>query len=307
MGETIHLPPLQYTFLDDNILEATYDDGNWTISRELAEKIVFNRLQIQCGKSYRLLIYGGNARLKLTHDAKKYIDSDVAMQGVACMAILLDGWTTFTVFRLISLFQQRPDPPVAVFKERAAAIDWLRKQKLAEDINLADDFAEDAKSYNTEVGKRNRPNADKSSDFLNSYEFIIRAEIERNFALVLADSLEKVNASRDKAIVEEVKKVIEKAMMLCSRSGDDYEKLQIALSALIPPIKEDKIRRLSPIKYEIVKGLAIGLTTKGIAKKLEKSPRTIEAHRRELYEQFHVFNGLELIQRLNETGFLDRS
>jgi DNA-binding CsgD family transcriptional regulator len=276
MERTVHLPPLKYTFHEENILEAQYDEGNLTISIGLAEEIVTKRLKLQAGKPYRILIHA-STHLNVTPAARDYFVGSMGLKGISAIAILLNGWTVFTILRFVILFK-RSGPPIAVFRDRRAAKDWLLKQEL-------DNFSE-------------HPSAPSHINHSGD-QLILRALDEWGYFFSTTGG----NSSDKKAgtdAVDEVKTAIEKAISL-GQSSADRRKLEAALRVLARP---NNIPPLTRPESQLALQMAQGLTTKEIAEKLAKSPRTIDTQKRELYKKFKVFNGTELIVKLNQFGLL---
>lgn len=63
------------------------------------------------------------------------------------------------------------------------------------------------------------------------------------------------------------------------------------------PADEDPIHRLSNRELQVFQMIGSGLTTKQIARKLELSPKTIEAHREKIKTKLGVANAAELSHR----------
>jgi len=101
--------------------------------------------------------------------------------------------------------------------------------------------------------------------------------------------------------LDEVRQMIEEALLY---SNNPIEQLQLcaALKAVTP--SPEVIPELTVSESQIVKGLSQGLTTKEMAGNLNKSPRTVESQRRDLYAKFGVKNGTELMVKLTQLGRL---
>jgi DNA-binding CsgD family transcriptional regulator len=276
MEHTVYLPPMQYTLHEGYILEARYDGMCSFITQELAEKIVADRLRLQQSQPYRILVHTPAHRMRVSAGARSYLDSSRGTTKIAAIAILMDkGWSMYSILRFV-IFFQKPGYPIAVFRDRRAAMDWLMKQEL-------DNFSE----------KQLKPaTADHVGD-----QLVLRA---------LDDWIQIHFSFRDKSkdqaapSIEKIKETIENAIAQ-SQNHSEKQTLRAALAILSQPAPRNT-PPLTKIEFQLAREMAKGLTTRQIAEKLKKSHRTIEAKRYKLYKKFNVSNGLELIQLLNDSG-----
>lgn len=67
-------------------------------------------------------------------------------------------------------------------------------------------------------------------------------------------------------------------------------------------MKESNLDILSPREQEIVKLISEGLSSREIADSLEVSPRTIEAHRANIYRKLGMHNLADLIKYSIKVG-----
>ena len=64
---------------------------------------------------------------------------------------------------------------------------------------------------------------------------------------------------------------------------------------------------LTPRELEILQLIAQGLTTKGIAKKLFISPKTVDNHRQNIMNKMECHNVASLLNKANKMGFIDNN
>lgn len=100
--------------------------------------------------------------------------------------------------------------------------------------------------------------------------------------------------------IEDVRQVIEEALLV---NDSPVEQLQLtaALKAITPSTGA-VLPALTMSETLIVEYMSQGLTTKEMAGNLNKSPRTIESQRRDLYAKMGVKNGTELMAKLTRLG-----
>src|SRR5215469_6682170 len=103
--ETEHI---YYWIREGQILEAKYKDDLTHITLEIAEKIVADRLVVQRGEIFRVLVNFPKRRFKLNPAAKRYLDSGAGMAGIAAIAILnaRDQWAMGLICKFALRFQR---------------------------------------------------------------------------------------------------------------------------------------------------------------------------------------------------------
>lgn len=125
---------IYYWIREDQILEAKYNDDLTKITLEIAEKIVSDRLAIQKGEIYRILVNFPAGKLRLNPAARRYLDSGSGMAGIAAIAILnaRNRWAMGLICWFAVRFQ-RKKLPIESFFDRDNAITWLRGISLKEE------------------------------------------------------------------------------------------------------------------------------------------------------------------------------
>lgn len=125
---------IYYWKREDQILEAKYKDDLTLITLEIAEKIVEDRLTIQQGQNFRILVNFPTRPLKLNPAARRYLDSGAGSPGIAAIAILnaRERWAMGLICWFALRFQWK-NPPIECFFERDNAIRWLKAVELHEE------------------------------------------------------------------------------------------------------------------------------------------------------------------------------
>jgi DNA-binding NarL/FixJ family response regulator len=96
-------------------------------------------------------------------------------------------------------------------------------------------------------------------------------------------------------IIEAINQVYFGQKYLCRRTREALEKLDNSLN---------EIPKITRREKEVLKLIAEGLTTTEIATKLYISPHTVESHRKNLMEKFHVKSTASVLNKVKDLGLI---
>jgi DNA-binding NarL/FixJ family response regulator len=96
-------------------------------------------------------------------------------------------------------------------------------------------------------------------------------------------------------IIEAINQVYFGQKYLCRRTREALEKLDNSLN---------EIPKITRREKEVLKLIAEGLTTTEIAMKLYISPHTVESHRKNLMEKFHVKSTASVLNKVKDLGLI---
>lgn len=132
MNKVHDTPFVRYVLHDHSIIEATYKKGIPLITKELAQRIVSERLALQGGKPYRLLLHG-DIEAHISAEAKRFFSSPEGTAGIVAAAILVNRWSLLAVSKFIMAFQ-RSDFPMYIFRDTREAKNWLLKNSIQTEV-----------------------------------------------------------------------------------------------------------------------------------------------------------------------------
>jgi hypothetical protein len=113
---------VQYVIHDNGILEAKYkSDVLTTITKDIAEEIVGERLVFQSGNTFSLLLIWPSG-VRMSREAIQVFASPTGTAGINALAVLFDNEDTYSSIKLFTSFQRKP---VYVFRNREQAREWL--------------------------------------------------------------------------------------------------------------------------------------------------------------------------------------
>ena len=88
--------------------------------------------------------------------------------------------------------------------------------------------------------------------------------------------------------------------MLNEALRDALEVATAPTAAQLVAATAENLRKLTPRERQVLDGLLAGLTSKGIARRLGISHRTVEVHRSRVMQKMHAHNLTELILLVRE-------
>lgn len=121
-----------------------------------------------------------------------------------------------------------------------------------------------------------------------STDFVRQLMASQSFSVVLKESP-----------LHEIKAAIQYAM-----SGKRFICQRMAEQLLVPADKEEKLN-LTPTETEILKDIALGMTTKEIAERRFSSFHTVNTHRKNIFRKLGVNNVHEAIKYALRAGLVD--
>lgn len=331
MGFDIYTPLIHYTFHEGSLLEAQYQADIPLITKDIAEEIVAERLSFQGGRKYRLLLHG-ETKLNITGAAKNYFSSEKGLEGISAVAILFDNWTIYTIMRFVARFK-RTGPPMAIFREPAAARTWLETKEanpaepefphrsLAQqyadhffeshsDIQFILDPEDRITRANEAACKRMACSEDELagrplSALLDENGCLRDAAAQPICVTLSRSALPEGQGGRRETLltarevgVGVIREQLERALTI-TREPRERQLLEAAREALFPPTETLTVE-LTRSQRLVIDCMAKGFKTRETARLLGKSPRTIDTQKRELYKKFKVKNGVELIQKIHD-------
>lgn len=95
--------------------------------------------------------------------------------------------------------------------------------------------------------------------------------------------------------IEALKNSVESALIDAIKKGDKYERIRSAQASF---------SKLTEREMEIAHSISRGLPNKGIARDLDISPRTVEAHRSSIFSKLKISSSAELVRMLTDSGML---
>lgn len=102
---------------------------NLSIDLTAAKKILEARLKFSNGSSYPVLVDARSVK-SFTKEARDFLSSDEARQGVKATAILVSGLLSSTIANFfLNVTVKKPLVPTRIFSDRNKAIKWLQQYK----------------------------------------------------------------------------------------------------------------------------------------------------------------------------------
>jgi hypothetical protein len=117
--------------IEDGILFVEYP-SNLTITLQIAEKCVSDRLKFCKGKSYPMLADISNIKAS-QREAREYLSSEEGIKGITAGAFIVKSQFTRllgTVFLSLNLNFNAKRPPAKLFVDKDDAKEWLKQYRV---------------------------------------------------------------------------------------------------------------------------------------------------------------------------------
>lgn len=127
VGEKIHIGPMEYEFIGEVMIGRLLNAG--TIDLELAKDMIRTRKELSGDESVWLMtVYKKLKNMK--PDARKYLSSDEAKEGLRGLAIVTESRVDRAVINFfIAINVVKIDFPMKIFNSESEALAWINKQK----------------------------------------------------------------------------------------------------------------------------------------------------------------------------------
>ena len=117
-----------YTFVSKTVMVGRYKPFTPHITTPFAEEIIMQRLEIQDGNAYHMLLDMTDIKIKMTKKARQTLMGPKGLQGLLSVAVLVNRKSEAWIARVLLKFTWFPIQ-VKVFYKRTAALSWLGGQR----------------------------------------------------------------------------------------------------------------------------------------------------------------------------------
>ncbi|TDX01806.1 helix-turn-helix transcriptional regulator [Dinghuibacter silviterrae] len=307
MSYVFRTPFVDYTLHAQSILEAAYKENIPLINKEMAVRIVADRLSLQRGKPCRLLMHTPTS-VDFSAPARSYLASSSGTEGIAAAAVLVNHWTEQIALRFI-LCVKRSSFPMDIFRDRQKAIEWLLERDLGEV----------------------HPGAELITDGLQRYDHLFFKDPHAKLTYDHREVITKVNEAfcvltgyrSDELLGQPFSMLTRDEFVLYDRQGlvvpaqlelspfpvgrDGFQDMLVVVihyERVVPASAAVKTYGLKEEDLRILRFLSQGMTSVEIGGVLGKSFRTVDGRRAVICKKLGVRNVKALLPKAKELGLL---
>jgi PAS domain S-box-containing protein len=300
--------------VDGPIWEGMYKPDIPLIDLDIAHEIVRERLVWQDGKCILLLLHG-EMKLRMTPEARAYLASQEGSENIAAAAILFNSRTMAAVLNFLLLFQAK-NLPLATFQNRLKARQWLLK----------------ASTIGPEPQASRKSRIQQQFDHLFDTVPLMMFVVDEQERIVVANAHvyerlgytasaligQTLSAVRFEHLGQPLQVTFDKTRF--PGGGQGYEEYLVialepgqgvpgGLTRLTRPNPAIAFHGLTETDLRVIRLLPLGLTSRGMAKLLGLSHRTVEFRRDLIKKKLNVDarNVAALIQKLNDLDLLGKN